>query len=195
MIWLAVVLVGIAALIPFLSNYQGSGISQTPDLNSQNVVLELTEPSASTPTQVLPSLTPTQVIPTLEPSPTPCFPPAGWVPYVLTSVDDVGNLAQAVGLSLEDLQRANCGANLNTVLPGDAIFLPYIPTSTPDPLQLLTPTNTLVSIIIINTSTPTPTLTPVPTVAPPFVPPTATKPPKNNPPPSRPSPTPPESRP
>jgi hypothetical protein len=194
-IWLTVVLVGIAALIPFLSNYQGSGISQSPDLNSQNVVLELAEPVASTPTQVLPSPTLTQVIPTLEPSPTPCFPPAGWVPYVLTSADDVGNLAKAVGLSLEDLQRANCGANLSAALPGDAIFLPYIPTSTPDPLQLLTPTNTLVSIIIINTSTPTPTLTPVPTVAPPFVPPTATKPPKNNPPPSRPSPTPPESRP
>lgn len=193
-IWLVVVMIGIAALLPFLSNYQSSVNSQTSDLNSQNVALPLAESVTPTVIQVQPSPTNTPITPTLEPSPTLCFPPAGWVPYVLIAGDDINKIAEAVGLSFGDLQRANCGANLLAAQSGDAIFLPYIPTATPDP-GTLTPTNTVVSIIIIDTSTPTPTLTPVPVVATAFVPPTATKPPKDNPPPSRPSSTPPESRP
>ena len=195
LIWLAVVIVGIIALIPILSNYQSQQTGQGSAPDGESMVLPPVEADTPTATLDVPSATFDQVIPTLVPSPTRCFPPAGWVPYVLISGDDVGLMAQAVGYSIEDLQRANCGANLLSAQSGDAIFLPYVPTTTPDPAQLYTPTNTMISIVIINTSTPTPTLTPVPPTATRYYPPTATKPPKSNPPTSRPPSTPPESRP
>ena len=190
LIWLAVVVVGVVALIPILNNYQKPDPTNSPHTNSDQV-LPVGAVNSPTGAVLSPSPTLAPALPTVEPSPTKCLPPAGWVPYVLTSEDNVLQLAQAVGYSIEGLQQANCGANLIDAQSGKAIFLPYIPTTTPDSDQLFTPTNTVVSIIIIQTSTPTPSLTPVPATATTYVQPTSTKPPKNNPP----SATPPDSRP
>ncbi len=195
LIWLFVIIFGILALIPVLRNYQSSEARQSSTSDSNNV---LVIPATQTPTEtaVPPSPTIAAVIPTLAPSPTLCFPPEGWVPYVLSATDDVNLLASAVGLTLQELQQANCGADLLDAKAGDAIFIPFIPSPTPSPDQLLTPTETVISIIIVNTGTPTPTFTPLVVTATPYVAPTATaKPPKSNPPTSRPPSTPPDSRP
>ena len=197
MVWLFVIIFGLVVLLPLLKNYQRSDAMQPTATNIENEVPpQVVEAPTGTATPLPPGPTIAEAVPTQAPSPTRCFPPAGWVPYVLTQEDDINKIAQAVGFTIQDLQQANCGADLLSSQSGDAFFLPYIPTTTPLPDQLLNPTETVISIIIINTSTPTPSLTPVPPTATRYVQPTATKPPKSNPgPTSRPPATPPDTRP
>ena len=57
------------------------------------------------------------------PSPTPCTPPAGWTLYVVQPGDSLAGLAAQAGLTVAELQAANCLAG-GRLLVGQALFLP-----------------------------------------------------------------------
>ena len=144
-----------------------------------------------------PTLTPTIVQATatlLSPTPTitatiyRCGAPAGWVAYIVRQGDTLFRLSWLTGVSVFQVQQANCMGRSTTIVTGQTLYLPFIPVFTPVPSRtpfptLIIPTNTTaatftpVSPIFTPTSTsappeftptttsgiPTPTITPVPT--------------------------------
>lgn len=125
------------------------------------------------------------VIPTILPEPTAtvlaegCTPPAGWVPYTLQAGDDLVAIARQLGITLNDIQQANCNLDLLQLVAGDVIYLPLIgvvpldSTSTPSPTATLLPSATATG-----TPVPTETETATPTrTATLYYPPTRTSPP------------------
>lgn len=134
------------------------------------------------------------------PTPTviPCGPPPGWIRYVVQPQDNLYRLSLAYGVSVAQLQQANCLPYYQTAISaGQLLWVPNVPTRTP----LASPTKTATPIIIIfptltfpptstfvptgtsiPTSTPTATVTrtststsvPSPTIPSPTTPPTAT---------------------
>lgn len=148
-----------------------------------------TRPSATpattaTPTSTLPVPTST---PTPQSSATPqpytatsqvCTPPAGWVIYIVRAGDTLASISQAAGVSVAQLQQANCLTS-STIYVGQQLYVPYpilptaIPTSTFTPLPTFTatlipyPSATATSTAFpTNTATPTRTATPTSTGAP-----------------------------
>jgi hypothetical protein len=116
----------------------------------------------------------------VEPTPTQsiyCTPPPGWEKYLVQPTDSLFRLSVLVNQSIAAIQQANCLGNETVLLPGQIIFLPIIPTSTPTP--------SLVPAIPMITATPQakqpaqvrPTSTPPPTSEPPKPVPTTLVPP------------------
>lgn len=115
---------------------------------------------------------------TLVPTQAPilCGPPAGWIRYLIQPLDNLFRLSLAFGVSIPELQLANCLGNSTTIFTGEYLMVPNVPTRTPIGTQILlitvTPTSfiTLVepSPTVTFTATPTeissPTFTPTPTV-------------------------------
>lgn len=109
----------------------------------------------------LPSLRPTE----------PCGPPRGWVEYIVQRGDTLYSLAQELGVSVYQLQQANCLGSSTIIVAGHMIYVPHLPartatatdeprsTATPVPTATYTPTQ-------VPTSTPTQTTEPSPTTAP-----------------------------
>ena len=60
-------------------------------------------------------------------SPNSCMPPQGWVVYVVGQGDTLLKIAQAVGSSLVELQRANCLQDINNIFAGTPIYVPRMP--------------------------------------------------------------------
>jgi len=60
---------------------------------------------------------------------TPCAVPGTWVQYTLQDGDTLGDLAQATGVSVQDIVNANCLPDANTVYTGEQIYLPKSPVS------------------------------------------------------------------
>ena len=82
------------------------------------------------------TLTPTR-IPSLQPTATKCSsPPAGWVRYTVLSGDTLYSLGTMFGLSVSELQIANCMGTVTLIQAGEQIWVPFLPT------QTLTPTKT-----------------------------------------------------
>ncbi|MBN1219677.1 MAG: LysM peptidoglycan-binding domain-containing protein [Anaerolineae bacterium] len=105
--------------------------------------------------------TPTPEIPTPTPEPPPppqptasCPPPAGWVSYQVQVGDTLNSLGERTNTTVNNLYQANCLDSF-TILPGQVIYLPFIP---PTPTVTNTPTPV--------TPTPTPTRTGTPTATP-----------------------------
>ena len=125
-------------------------------------------------------------------TPIPCGPPAGWVRYTVQPGNTMYGLSQAFGVSISQLQFANCiSTNQYTLSTGQSVWVPNVATRTPratatatlTPVSIIFPTLTRTATITPTaTDTPTSTLTPtnVPTftatatVPSPTTPPTAT---------------------
>lgn len=150
--------------------------------------------------QTLPPETPSATLPPVQttqvstiPSPTttlrPCGPPGGWVVYTVRAGDTLFSLSQAYGVTVAQLQGANCmPAGTTSLSTGQKLWVPNVVTRTP--LASRTPTLTPVSIVFptltvslttgaptqppTSTGTPTQTYTPPPSAT---QPPTSTSPP------------------
>jgi LysM repeat protein len=124
---------------------------------------------------------------TFTKTPWACGRPPGWVPYIVQPGDTLYHLSLIYGVSVAQLQQANCIANPNDLRVGQVLYVPYVIMPTPWPtigpiIPTLTPTITLEPGLPsdtpfpteppIPTETPFPTDTPVPTDIP-----TATEPP------------------
>jgi LysM repeat protein len=100
-------------------------------------------------------------------TPVPCGPPPGWIRYSVQPGNTLYSLSQAYGVSLSQLQFANCmAANQTYLVTGQTIWVPNVVTRTPR----ATATATLTPVIIIFPSV-TGTLPPTFTAT---IPPTAT---------------------
>jgi LysM repeat protein len=112
-------------------------------------------------------------------TPLPCGAPHGWIVYYVQPGDTLYRLSQAYGITVADLQRANCLGASTLLHTGQLIYVPpwlprpatptmpglILPTSTPVPdLPSNTPSETLT--IIPSTSIPTDTSIPVPSDTP-----------------------------
>ena len=119
----------------------------------------------------------------------PCGPPAGWIIHIVQAGNTMYSLSHAYGVSIAELQQANCMSSSDTSLrTGQNLWVPNVVTRTP--LATSTPSLTPVSIIFptltaslttgVPTQTPSatniPTSTPTPTASlpPATLPPTAT---------------------
>jgi LysM repeat protein len=149
-------------------------------ISPSNLYLPALPTATNSPTPVvLPGVTeqPTSTPP--RPTIRPCGPPAGWVPYTLQFGDTLYSLSRIFGISVSELQFANCISNPDDIKAGEVISVPFIParsataTSTKPPAPSSTPkppTQTSVpptstSVPPTNTSVP-PTMTTAPTETP-----------------------------
>ncbi len=132
--------------------------------------------------------------PQVSPQPTKnnCPLPANWTTYAVNPTDSLFRLSVVYGVSVEDLQRANCFGNKTLILPGETIYVPIIPTDTPltpvvtpqprrfvpvntataqlpQPKPSNTPFPTAVILTATNTALPTGTTQPTATIPPPTV--------------------------
>jgi LysM repeat protein len=128
------------------------------------------------PTNTLPPALPTAApttgstaIPDAVYTPIPCGPPSGWVLYTVRRNDNLFRLSQALGVSVPELQNANCLPG-TTIYAGQQLWVPFIPVQVPT--ETVTPTPTLppsdTPVIIPTTEEPSSTSTPTdtPTVTP-----------------------------
>lgn len=96
------------------------------------------------------------------PTKTICGVPAGWVLYRVRSGDTLYSLSRLTGVSVFQIQQANCMGSSTLIVTGQSIYLPFIPiipvlpSLTPLPTAII-PTYTLVPTPTI--SIPSPTLT------------------------------------
>lgn len=99
-------------------------------------------------------------LPATEPV-TQCGPPPGWVLYTVRSGDSLYRLSRELGVSIAQIQFANCMGGSTALRAGQRIYLPRIP------VRLQTPTATP-SLLPTVASTPTiePTATFPPTLPP-----------------------------
>ncbi|MGD0612267.1 MAG: LysM peptidoglycan-binding domain-containing protein [Anaerolineales bacterium] len=101
-------------------------------------------PPASPTSPSLPSLTPAlqnSATPTLQNSATsvPCRAPAGWQTYYVQPGDTLYRLSQAYGITVAQLQRANCLGTSTLLKTGQALF---VPPWAPQPTMYFPPTFT-----------------------------------------------------
>ncbi len=80
----------------------------------------------------------------VPPAPTmtrvPCGAPSGWVTIIIQPGDTLYHLSLAYGVSVAQLQRANCMGSSTVLVVGDTFFVPPGPTRTPsETLPELTP--------------------------------------------------------
>ena len=96
----------------------------------------------------------------------PCGPPAGWVRgHIVRPGDTLYRIALSYGITVQQLQRANCMGSSTTIYSGQRLWVPNIVTRTPVPGVTFVP------------DFPTETSLPTFTSVPPVTPPTATDPP------------------
>lgn len=95
-------------------------------------------------------------------TPSRCGPPPGWIPYRIQSQDTLFRISLRYGVSVPQLQYANCMGTSTFLRTGDVLYVPNVATRTPEipPVAsgTLAPTDT--SIPEIETPVPTSTLTP-----------------------------------
>jgi LysM repeat protein len=104
---------------------------------------------------------PTEMAAIPSPTPTLCGPPPGWTLYTVQPEDNLFRIGLAYGVTVAQLQFANC-LESTLIRPGDRLWVPDVPTRTPQVSLTFTPTKTRPPA----TSTQTPTITPTPTGTP-----------------------------
>lgn len=74
----------------------------------------------------------------------PCGPPTGWVQYTVQWGDSLFYLSQVYGVTVADLQWANCLGTLTTIRAGQLLYVPFlrVPTRTPQPTRTPIPSST-----------------------------------------------------
>ncbi len=104
------------------------------------------------------------VPPTPTRTPVPCGPPRGWVTYIVQAGDTLYHLSQVYGVTVQQLQNANCLGSSTLIRTGQVLYVPPGPTRTPvttgTPTPTSTPTGTPTSPGPSVTSSPTVTFTP-----------------------------------
>ena len=94
----------------------------------------------------------------------PCGPPIGWVrTYIVQPGDNLFRISISYGITVPQLQRANCMGSSITIFAGQRLWVPNVPTRTPGVTivpNLPTATNTSQPIV----TTEVPTFTEMPTV-------------------------------
>jgi LysM repeat protein len=85
----------------------------------------------------------------LPPTITNCTPRTDWVIYTIQAGDTLGGIAQKVGSTVNDLTRANCLANPDSIVIGQQLRVPQLPSDN------LPPTAT--KVVVVVTATPTAT--------------------------------------
>ncbi len=111
------------------------------------------------------SPTPSPIPATFTPTATTyiCGAPASWVSYIVRAGDTLHSLSSATGVSVPELQKANCLGTSTTISPGDLVYLPFIPYPTPWPTKTPWPTRTPTYFYPSSTPITIPTFTPAPT--------------------------------
>ncbi len=71
-------------------------------------------------------------MPTLTQTPVPCGPPVGWISYRVQSQDTLFRISLDYGVSVPQLQFANCMGNSTFLRTGEFIYVPNVATRTPD---------------------------------------------------------------
>lgn len=113
---------------------------------------------------------------------TVCVPPSGWVIYVVQPNDSLFHIGLDFGVTVRELQEANCLGNSVVIYTGQRLYVPNIPTRTPSGSPTRIPTATMTPIEIIEPSTETPAPIPTDTSLPTDTPyPTPTQIPSNTP--------------
>jgi hypothetical protein len=97
-----------------------------------------------------------------------CGPPQVWVPYRVQPLDNLFRLSLAFGISIPELQFANCLGSSTNIYAGDFLMVPNVPTRTPIVTftSTFTVTPIFTSTLWLPTQTSTLTLTPSPTFTP-----------------------------
>ncbi len=96
----------------------------------------------------------------------PCGAPAGWVKYIIQPGDTLYGLSRSYGISVQELQRANCMGNSTLLVVGRTIYVPPWAPTPPTPTRTGTPTRT--PTIPPFTATPTQSTQPTDTETPVF---------------------------
>jgi hypothetical protein len=98
-----------------------------------------------------------------------CPIPEGWMTYIVNPTDSLIRLSVVYSIPVEMLQQVNCLSESTNIVPGQVLYLPYIPTRTSIPS--LTATFPMVGLSITRvphtsppTITPLPSFTPLPTL-------------------------------
>ena len=96
-----------------------------------------------------------------KPKPTKinCGPPLGWVIYVVRYGDTLYSLGISFGVSVGQLQMANCMGSSTLIRTGQNLWVPNVPTRTPSPAPAHTGTATLIPSQTTPNGTPAPSAT------------------------------------
>lgn len=180
-------LVAVVLMIIFFGGWKPAGaINPSPGVSPSPVETLADISGSSTPTEFLPSPSPSAVpaataSPTAAPSstavstpspptltPTECSTPPGWGIYVVKSGDTLYSIASAQGITVAELQAANCLTS-TIIHVGQELYVPNPDIATQTPMGTATSTLTLTP-----TGTPSPSATSIPPTATPSPSPTAT---------------------
>ncbi len=105
-----------------------------------------------------------------------CGAPPDWVTYIIQPNDTLFGLSLLLGVTVEDLQVANCLGSSTAIIAGQPLFVPFVPsippTATPVPVTTAPPKATVTEIPPSFTPPPSAlpdpaTLTPTSTITPP----------------------------
>ena len=132
---ISVVIVLGSLLLAFTEGGQSSSIESYPTIESVDINTPLPQETTAPPIPptATPTLQPTDTS-TESSTPTPipsiCNPPPGWEAYTIKQNDTLNKLAQAAGLSPQELADANCLSE-SLLVPDSTLYLPPVsPTST-----------------------------------------------------------------
>lgn len=168
--WIPVT-VGLDESLPALADAHQTSVQQIVDANCL-VVPSIRAGSVVYVPPAPPTAT-TAASPTLEPARTslptrtsiPCGPPAGWVRYRVQAGDTLSRLSRLLGgVSISQLQQANCLGSSDLIRGGSFLWVPFLPA---------TRTPALPAPVITTTMLPSPTWTQAPPTSTP-APPTPT---------------------
>ena len=156
------------------ATFPATEIAITPNIDL-SAIPNTTDTPAATPTETQTSLaspTPTSILITpITPLPVhtlvPCGRPNYWVVYIVQPGDSLFHISQVYGVTVAELQQANCLGTSTTLHTGQALYVPpggqVVPTSTPIgvviPTSTSLPTDTAVSIPPTDTATQPPVAT------------------------------------
>lgn len=165
--------------IPLVTNFNSiPGLSTDPQFTTTMILTSVpTQTSFPLVTLASSEKTPTVFAENMStPLPTStgtiCIPPSGWEVYIVQPNDSLFHIGLEFGVTVTDLQIANCLGNSIIIYAGQKLYVPSVPTRTPPNL----PTNTQTPIepsvetpipspttIFLPTETPLPSLTSTPT--------------------------------
>jgi hypothetical protein len=104
--------------------------------------------------------------PAPTPPPVACGPLPGWVFYTIQPGDTLYRLSLTFGVSISQLQLANCMGNATHILAGQRIYTPFLPPVLPSHTPTIPPATEPVPSPEPPTTTPTSTSPPPPTATP-----------------------------
>jgi LysM repeat protein len=141
--------------LPALANRSGISKNKLSQANCLLIDTLLPDTILYVPPTPTPKPTATETlipIPSLTSVRIPCGPPAGWVRYIVRPADTLYKLSLSMGVSIYQLQIANCLGNSQFIMAGETLYVPYLPYVPPaTPTFTATPRPT----VIQNTSTST----------------------------------------